>query len=64
MKANLLWRLEKKMDDFINEIAEKELNEYEGYYHPELAEQMAEAAAQVFDASFMAQEYAEQEKGI
>ena len=55
MKAKVLWRLEKKINEFIEDVSQK--GSYDGYYHPELAEQMATAAAQVFDATFMAQAY-------
>ena len=50
--------LETKINQFVEEVCNKDLNdEYNGYYYPQLVEDMVKAAAIVFDASFKAQDY-------
>lgn len=61
MKSEFKALLEKAIQQFIEKTCEDA--PVQGYYYPELAEQMADAAAAVYDASFKAQEYAEQENG-
>ncbi len=61
MKTENLAKLEDEISDWINDIAGNDMNEYQGYYHDELATQMAKAAEQVFDATFMAQKFAKEQ---
>lgn len=61
MKSEYKASLEKAISNWIEATCEDA--PVQGYYYPELAEQMAEAAAAVYDASFKSQEYAEQENG-
>ena len=62
MKTKLRASLEGKIEEWINQICEEHSNESGGYYHPGLSHQMAVAAAIVFDASFDAQEFAEEQR--
>ena len=57
MKAKYLRELEKVIGNFLDSTCDEWLDDYYGYYHEELEEQMALAAAQVMDAAFMAQNY-------
>ena len=64
MKVKDLSILEKNIQDAVNEIAEfDDGGHYKGYYHDQLTEQMALAAAQVFDACMTAQQFAEEQNG-
>lgn len=62
MKVSNLAALEQLIDDWVQQIAEKEQNEYDGYYCPELVALMAQAAAAVFDAQFLGQRFADAER--
>ena len=62
MKTELKFRLEETIDDFIENNAD--CNLWDGYIHPELARQMANAAEQVFDATMTSQEFVKQEGTI
>jgi len=60
MDLQMLADLEKAIDKVIEAYCEK--GYWTGYIHPQLARQMAIAAATVFDAAMDGQDYAEQEK--
>lgn len=55
MKTELKLRIEKAIDDAIQNSAEEDL--WDGFIHEKLSQQMANAAEQVFDAAMEAQEY-------
>lgn len=55
MKTELKSRIEKAIDDTIQNSAEEDL--WDGYIHDKLSQQMANAAEQVFDSAMEAQEY-------
>jgi hypothetical protein len=55
MKTELKAKLEKVIDDFIEDNAG--YNFWDEYIHPELGKQMANAAEQVFDATMSVQEF-------
>lgn len=56
MNTELKAKIEKAIDKTINDNCEDNL--WDGYIHPELVQQMANAAEQVFDATMKAQEFA------
>ena len=64
MKAKYLRELEKVIGNFLDSTCDEWLDDYYGYYHEELEEQMALAAAQVRNAGFMVQEYLKEAEGI
>ncbi len=59
MNTKLKAEIEKAIDDTIQNNAEE--NMWEGYIHPELPQQMANAAEAVFDAAMKGQEFANAE---
>ena len=61
MKARDLATLEASIEKWVNKIAENDDGEYAGYYHGQLVEQMALAAAQVFNACMTAQQFAKEQ---
>ena len=62
MKSKYLSILEEKMQDFIEEICEDFNMEHDGYWHDNLTNQMATAAAMVLDSAFDGQEYLKREE--
>jgi len=56
MNTKLKSLIEEAIDKTINDNCEDDL--WDGYIHPELVQQMASAAEQVFDATMKAQEFA------
>jgi hypothetical protein len=61
MKTTTLAALERAINDCLESEAGTD-RWPEGYQHPELVPQMAKAASMVFDANFMGQAFADQEK--
>lgn len=55
MNTKLKGEIEQAIDVLIQNNCEDNL--WDGYIHPELAQQMATAAEQVFDATMKAQEF-------
>lgn len=60
MTTKLKAELERAIDDFIQKNCEDE-GTPSGLHHPDLAVNMAAAAALVYDANFSGQEYADRE---
>ena len=56
MNTKLKSLIEEAIDKTINDNCE--VNLWDGYIHPELVQQMTNAAEQVFDATMKAQEFA------
>ena len=60
MNTKLKLAVEEAIDKAIQDNAEN--NMWDGYIHPDLSKQMANAAEQVFDASMTGQEFAKSEE--
>lgn len=59
MKHSLKASLEKVVGDWIEANCDHD-DAPEGYYHPDMAEQMTAAAVAVYDATFAAQKFLEE----
>ena len=58
MKAKYQLKLEDKINEFLEDVCDDYTNENPGFFHDDLTSQMADAAANVMDAAFDAQKYA------
>lgn len=60
MKTTIRLILETHLENFLNELAEHN-DRPDGYIHPEMVDNMADAVAAVYDATFLSSQFTVQE---